>query len=63
MKETRKAHGGNGLRIADPPFDPPVIHDACNTDPDLTAIAHAWSTLPEALKAGIVAMVKAASGK
>ena len=29
-------------------------------DPDLTAIVSAWPTLPHALRAGIVAMVKAA---
>jgi hypothetical protein len=30
-------------------------------DPDLAAINAAWPALPEALKAGILAMVKAAS--
>jgi hypothetical protein len=34
--------------------------DICQLDPDLTAILDAWPTLPDALKAGIVAMVKAA---
>jgi hypothetical protein len=34
--------------------------DTCQTDPDLTAVIDAWHTLPEALRAGIVAMVKAA---
>ena len=29
-------------------------------DPDLAALLVAWETLPSALKAGIVAMVKAA---
>ncbi|MGO8903852.1 MAG: hypothetical protein ACLQU5_36755 [Isosphaeraceae bacterium] len=29
-------------------------------DPDLAAVVEAWPELPEALKAGIVAMVKAA---
>ncbi len=31
--------------------------------PDLAAIVAAWAELPEAIKAGILAMVKAASGK
>ncbi len=31
-------------------------------DPDLAAVNAAWPTLPEGLKAGILAMVKAASG-
>jgi hypothetical protein len=34
--------------------------DTCQVDSDLITIVDAWSTLPEALKAGIVAMVKAA---
>ncbi len=33
------------------------------TDPDLEAVAMAWPTLPAALKAGILAMVKAAGGE
>jgi hypothetical protein len=36
-------------------------HDACQTDPDLARIVDAWPTLPEAVRAGIVAMVKAAT--
>jgi hypothetical protein len=31
-------------------------------DPDLADVVNAWPSLPEALKAGIVAMVKAAKG-
>jgi len=34
--------------------------DTRKTDPDLVAVIAAWPELPEALKAGIVAMVKAA---
>jgi hypothetical protein len=33
--------------------------DTCQTDPDLTEIVAAWSTLPEPIRAGIVAMVRA----
>jgi hypothetical protein len=33
--------------------------DTRQTDPDLSAIVAAWPTLPEPIKAGIVAMVKA----
>ena len=33
--------------------------DTRQTDPDLAAIVDAWPTLPEPIKAGIVAMVKA----
>ena len=35
--------------------------DAYLNDQDLEAVASAWAQLPSALKAGIVAMVKAAS--
>jgi len=31
----------------------------CKTDPDLAAVVDAWPDLPEAVKTGILAMVKA----
>src|SRR5262245_33872812 len=40
---------------------PSLRHDTCLTDPDLTTVVNAWDRLPEAVRAGIVAMVKAAS--
>ncbi len=43
-------------------FDPDSIHDTCQTDPDLARIVDAWPGLPDAIKAGILAMVNAASG-
>jgi hypothetical protein len=36
--------------------------DTCKTDPDLAAVVTAWPALPAAIKAGILAMVRAASG-
>jgi hypothetical protein len=36
--------------------------DICQTDPGLAAVVAAWPELPEAVRAGIVAMVKAAAG-
>ena len=33
------------------------------TDPDLAAVVTAWSDLPDAIKAGIVAMVRTASDR
>ena len=44
-------------------IDPDLIHDTCQTDPDLAPVVNAWDRLPEAVRAGIVAMVRAASGK
>ncbi|HZW33277.1 MAG TPA: hypothetical protein VFF52_21345 [Isosphaeraceae bacterium] len=41
---------------------PSLIHDNCQTDSDLAAVIDAWGRLPEAVRAGIVAMVKAATG-
>jgi hypothetical protein len=35
--------------------------DIRQSDPDLAAVMPAWPDLPEAIRAGIVAMVKAAS--
>jgi hypothetical protein len=37
--------------------------DACQTDSDLASVIDAWDRLPEAVRAGIVAMVRAAAGK
>jgi hypothetical protein len=46
----------------DLPVDPPVIHDTCQNAPDLAAVMAAWPELPEAVRAGILAMVQAATG-
>jgi hypothetical protein len=37
--------------------------DTCQTDPDLATVIAAWDRLPAAVRAGIVAMVQAASKK
>jgi hypothetical protein len=34
--------------------------DTCQADPELAAVVAAWDRLPEAVRAGIVAIVKAA---
>jgi hypothetical protein len=43
----------------------PVAHhlatDSCQTDPDLARIVEAWPALPDAIKAGILAMIEVAS--
>ena len=38
-----------------------LAHDACQTDPDLALVHAASDRLPEAVRAGMVAMVKAAA--
>jgi hypothetical protein len=43
------------------PFDPNSIHDICQTDRDLAIVVNAWDRLPDAVRAGIVAMVRAAT--
>ena len=43
-----------------PPVIPPYRQDE-PTDPDLAAIIAAWPTLPAAMRAGVLAMVKVAS--
>jgi hypothetical protein len=35
--------------------------DTCRIDPELAAVVDAWDRLPEAVRAGIVAMVRAAT--
>jgi hypothetical protein len=37
-----------------------LIQDTCKTDPDLAAVVAAWPELPDAIKAGIGAIVRAA---
>jgi hypothetical protein len=55
-----KGTASNDLRQATPPVADHLPNDTCKTDPDLAAVVEAWPELPEALKAGIMAMVKAA---
>jgi len=52
-----------GLREPAPAVTHHLLTDTCKTDPGLAAVVAAWPELPEAIRAGIVAMVKAALGK
>jgi hypothetical protein len=38
-----------------------VLHEFLQTDPDLDTLVDAWDRLPEAVRAGIVALVRAAT--
>jgi hypothetical protein len=40
-----------------------LLPEKLPTDPDLATVINAWNRLPEAVRAGIVAMVKTTSGK
>jgi hypothetical protein len=53
----------NDLRQPAPSVAHHLPTDTCKTDPDLAAVVAAWPELPEALKAVILALVKAISPK
>ena len=55
-----KPNPGKSLRLARESVAHHLPTDTCQNDPDLAAVVTAWPGLPEAIKAGIVAMVKAA---
>jgi hypothetical protein len=66
--DRRKSKRNKGMTSASihqgSPIDPPHIHDSCQTDPidpDLALIVEAWPGLPDAVKAGMVAMAQAAA--
>jgi hypothetical protein len=48
------------LRLDPSVVAPHLPHDNHSLPPDLAAVVAAWPELPEALRAGIVAMVRAA---
>jgi hypothetical protein len=50
------------ISAAGAPKASPTIFPPVPADPDLRAIVEAWPTMPEPIKAGILAMVKAAKG-
>ncbi len=49
---------GNGLRQAPSRVADHLPNDTCQTDPELAAVVEAWPHLPDALKAGILAMAE-----
>ncbi len=55
-----KTNPENDLRQHTPTVAHHLPTDTRKTDPDLAAVVAAWPVLPEALKAGILAMVRAA---
>ena len=59
--QTSKANASNELSQPTISDSHHIPTDTCHSDPDLTALIDAWDGLPEAIKAGILAMVKAAT--
>ncbi len=59
----RKAEPEQDLRQPAPTVAHYLPTDTCKSDPDLAAVLAAWPDLPEAIKAGILAMVKAVVGQ
>jgi hypothetical protein len=57
--DAAKSKSRKALRRCDVNVAHQVPTDTCKTDPDLAAIVAGWPKLPEAIKAGILAMVKA----
>ncbi len=57
----RKDKRDKDLRNEAPPVGHHLATDTCQTDPELAAVIEAWPSIPEAVRAGIVAMVKAAA--
>ncbi len=49
------------LQTSPSSLGPHLATDTCQTEPDLATVMDAWDRLPEAVRAGIVAMVKAAA--
>ena len=63
MAESHKSNNDKELRISTQPTGHQLATDTRQTDPDLATVINAWDRLLEPVRAGIVAMVKAASGR
>ncbi len=59
MNGGRSDNDGNDFRRGNPSVALHLPTDTCQTDPGLALVAEAWARLPEAVRAGIVALVKA----
>ena len=61
-EQTAKSSGDTTISASAGANAGAVETKTAHDDPDLQAIIDAWPALPEAIKAGIVAMVQAAGG-
>ncbi len=59
MDGGRSDNDGNDFGRGNPSVTHHLHTDSCQSDPDLALVAEAWHRLPEAVRAGIVAMIKA----
>lgn len=59
LSEIRKGETTKGLHHSTSTPSLPLPYEALGLPPDLAAIVDAWPALPEPIRAGIVAMVKA----
>lgn len=65
QKTPASVSGGSksgNIRADSGPATPPA-KPTPPTDPELAAVVRAWPTIPQAVRAGIVAMVRAAGGE
>jgi hypothetical protein len=58
-RASRKSNSGKYLQHEPGDVAAPLPCDTCRTFPDLTAVIKSWPTLPDAIRAGIMAMVYA----
>jgi hypothetical protein len=58
-----KSQQGNQLRIAKRASAHSLPTDTCPLPPDLTQVVDAWPSLPEPIKAAVLALVRTATGK
>ena len=58
---SRSATNRFRLRPSRESVDPHLIHESRKTPSDLAEVIDRWEALPEAIRAGIVAMVRAAA--
>ena len=62
LEGNRKPNEDRGLKIADWSMTAQGQRAAQNLTPDLAEVVAAWPALPEPIRAGILAMIRSASG-
>jgi hypothetical protein len=63
LGERHKSSSQNGLRIASPDMTAQGQRATQDQPLGLAEVVAAWPTLPEPIRAGILAMIRSASGK